>query len=85
MDWPPYSPDLNPIENLWWEIKHLVNVIDPTLQYTTGNSEAIRQRFSSAIQRAWASIPPARIRGLVKSMDDRVNAVLEAKGWYTRY
>ena len=82
MEWPLYSPDLNCIENPWWEVEYLVNVLDPGLRHTTGNeSKEVQQRFKVAIQCAWASIPPARIKALAKSMDGtRVNAVLEAKG-----
>lgn len=31
LEWPPYSPDLNPIEQLWFKLKQLVNIIDPKL------------------------------------------------------
>jgi transposase len=24
IDWPPYLPDLNPIEHLWWRLKRLM-------------------------------------------------------------
>lgn len=85
LEWPPYSPDLNPIEQLWFELKCLVNVIDPGLAEVTSTDEATMERFTAAIQRAWASITPERIRGLVESMDERINAVIAAEGWYTRF
>ncbi|OAP55598.1 hypothetical protein AYL99_09749 [Fonsecaea erecta] len=85
MEWPPYSPDLNPIENLWFELKCLVNAIDPELQHTNGDSQEVLDRFAKVITKAWASIDRKKIKNAVKSMDKRVNAVIEAKGWYTRF
>jgi transposase len=36
MDWPPYSSDLNPIENLWFPLKEGVYMVDPNIENTTG-------------------------------------------------
>jgi transposase len=29
VDWPPYSPDLNPIEHLWWALKKKLYELHP--------------------------------------------------------
>jgi transposase len=34
---PPYSPDLNPIEHMWWALKSIVHITHPNLD-TTGES-----------------------------------------------
>ena len=39
MDWPLYSPDLNPIKNLWKMLKAEINRVHPELK-GMGNSEA---------------------------------------------
>ncbi|KAK6535714.1 hypothetical protein TWF694_011914 [Orbilia ellipsospora] len=57
LPWCPYSPDLNPIEHVWWLLK----------------------------DQAWAAIPEDYLRRLVESMNDRIDAVIAAKGWYTRF
>lgn len=32
MDWPPYSPDLNPIEYMWFPLKHGVYEVRPDIE-----------------------------------------------------
>jgi transposase len=46
-EWPAYSPDLNPIENVWAHLSRLVSDYRP-------NSE---QELKEAIVKAWESIP----------------------------
>ena len=84
MDWPPYSPDLNPIEHLWAQLKQWINDNHPEL-IELGKSEAAYQKLFTAIREGWDAIAPEAIETLVKSMDDRVNAVIQSEGWYTRF
>ena len=71
MDWPPQSPDLNPIENLWAILKHRVNAMRPITSLA---------RLEEATQEAWGAIPQETIRSLVESMPGRVRAVLRKRG-----
>jgi transposase len=77
MEWPAQSPDLNPIEHLWWHVKNELAKFDES---ATGVEE-LWQR----IQEVWDAIPEETCRALVESMPSRVAAVLAAKGGYTRY
>ena len=76
LDFPPRSPDLNPIENLWAIVKSRVNRNGP---YTS--SDALWNEFS----KEFYAIDPALCQKLVHSMVDRVAAVKKAKGGYTKY
>jgi transposase len=29
IEWPPHSPDLNPIEHVWWELKKQIYKMEP--------------------------------------------------------
>jgi len=84
MDWPPYSPDLNPIEHLWAQLKQWINDNHPELN-EMGKSEQAYQQLFAAILEGWDAIAPEAIEGLVRSMDDRVNAIIDSEGWYTRF
>jgi transposase len=83
-DWPPYSPDLNPIEHLWAQLKQWINDNHPELNEMSKSEDAYQQLLS-VIQEGWDAIAPESIETLVRSMDDRVNAVIYTEGWYTRF
>ena len=84
MDWPPYSPDLNPIENLWALLKAEMYRKFPDLVGMANTEATLRYLIDCAIQ-TWDSIEESMPNRLLDTMEHRVEAVLQAKGWYTKY
>ena len=62
-----------------------VCAIGPGFLQTTGEAEATRDRVASTMKRAWASIPAKKIHGLVRSMDERIDAGIAAESRHTRF
>ena len=83
-DWPPYSPDLNPIEHVWWHLKKYVYEHYPEL-LNSGKSEQAIQDLENALVDAWNQLPEKLFESLIKSMPHRIDACILAKGWHTRY
>ena len=77
LEWPPQSPDLNPIERLWVEPKRRLNSYkeEPMSMY----------ELWERVQDTWNDIDAATCEKLVESMPSRIAAVLKAKGGYTKY
>ena len=82
--WPPYSPDMNPIEIIWVILKRDLNVKHPEL-LQIGASNADYQYLYNCIQEAWEAIPQEKIDSLIKSMDTRNEALRLAERWHTRF
>jgi len=76
LDWPPQSPDLNPIENLWSVLKRKV-----WTQHFASASE-----LKAKIISIWHhNIEHELLQKLALSMTDRLKAVIKARGGPTKY
>jgi hypothetical protein len=84
MAWPLYSPDLNPIENLWKMLKAEIDRVYPELK-GMGNSNAVMDFMIRCAQEAWETLGPELLNKLAEGMQKRVDAVKAARGWYTKY
>jgi transposase len=82
--WPPHSPDQNPIEHVWRELKRALNQLHPDIN-TLKDNALDREKLKGWIREAWWSIPQAKIDNLLLSIPRRIAALRKAKGWYTKY
>lgn len=85
MEWPARSPDLNPIENCWAKLKETIYKEHPELLEMPRNPAQIQGALKKAIEEAWESIGVEYFHALIESMPRRVEMVIAAEGWYTRY
>jgi transposase len=76
LDWPSNSPDLNPIEHLWVDLKRRLDNAEHPIN---------KNQLWDVIQEKWEEISPEVCRKLVWSMPGRIAAVFKAHGGYTRY
>jgi len=74
MTWPPCSPDLNPIEQLWSILKRKV--------YEGGQQFSSKEVLWRKVDEAARAIRPSEIRKLTESMDKRLFKVISKHGSY---
>ena len=74
---PACSPDLNPIEHLW----HLLKEIIRGLKHAPTTIEGLKE----AVTQAWDQITVKDVNKYARSMEERVQAVIAAKGNHTRF
>jgi hypothetical protein len=77
MVWPAQSPDMNPIENLWMQMKNKVS------KKHTPNMTL--ENFTKSIQEAWEEITIEEIDKLIMSMPTRIKTLVKQKGKSTRW
>uniref|UniRef100_A0A8R1IPH7 Tc1-like transposase DDE domain-containing protein n=1 Tax=Caenorhabditis japonica TaxID=281687 RepID=A0A8R1IPH7_CAEJA len=76
MEWPSQSPDLNPIEHLCEELEKRVTGI---------HARNADEKCSCQLQTAWAHIPQSVLTNLIQSMPRRCQAVIDSRGFATKY
>lgn len=75
LSWPAQSPDLNPIENLWREVKLALK----------GKNPSNKNELWALVEAAWKNIPIKTCQKLVDSMPSRCLAVIKNNGYSTKY
>lgn len=75
IDFPPYSPDLNPIENLWQDVEKRIEARAPqTLE-----------ELQDVLAEEWAKTDKSLLLKLAHSMPKRCKAVIAAGGDHIHY
>lgn len=77
MDWPPYSPDMNPIEHVW-------DMLHRAIQRRPNVPSTIPELREAAIEE-WQNLPQEDINHLILRMPVRVQALIRARGGSTEY
>ena len=78
LPWPSNSPDLNPIEHVW-------NYLDNRVHSRTCGKPRNEDHLWEILQEEWQRIEPHYIQKLFRSMWNRLDAVISAKGGNTEY
>ncbi|GBM20947.1 Transposable element Tc3 transposase [Araneus ventricosus] len=77
LEWPPMSPDLNAIENVWGIMSQKV--------YGNGGQFYSVNALKTAIESAWYNLEPEILQTLIMSMEKRVYDVILKNGKTLNY
>lgn len=83
IEWPPYSPDLNPIETVWSYMKAYIERRHPQLDQGRQRRQG---QLRQMLNEAWdLGFDGDDLEKLIDSMPRRIRAVYEAEGGYVNY
>jgi hypothetical protein len=74
---PAASPDVNPIEPVWHDLKEFIRACE--------HIPTTLEELKEAVKEAWDQVSIAKVNKYVWSMEDWVRAVIKAKGGHTPF
>jgi len=85
MEIPAYSPDRNPIENVCSLMKCTLQKHYPELYLMRGDVNVVKKAIEMAITNRGGLLDTKVSTTLAGSMVDRIEAIIKAHVWYTKY
>ena len=82
---PAYLPNLNPIGNVWSLVKDKLHKYYPELYLMRSDINVVKNAIEEAITDCWELLDPKVFDTLAGSMVDRIEAIIKADRWYTKY
>lgn len=76
-DWPPSSPDLNPIENIWRVLKQRLK--------RHGKIITSKEELKAAIKQEWDRLQPEEWTKYIQSMEERLREARRRHGLATSF
>ena len=77
LDWPAQSPDLNPIEHVWYQLKRRLNAYE--------TRPTTKEELAERISNEWNKFIKDDCLKYIDSMPERIEAVIKSKGGPTKY
>jgi transposase len=77
LDWPPQSPDLNPIEHVWGELKRHLDAYP--------NRPTTKEELADRISNEWYKFTKEDCLKYIDSMSKRIGTVIKSRGGVTKY
>ncbi|MBW0548773.1 hypothetical protein O181_088488 [Austropuccinia psidii MF-1] len=71
LNWPPNSPDPNPIKNLWFKMKHIVTCLF---------NPKTMDKLTPAINAVWDDLPFDHLESLLQYLPRRMQMVIDQNG-----
>ena len=78
LEWPAHSPDLSPIEHMWALFKRKLNEYESP-------PKGVQELYERVVDIWYNQITREDRLKVIDSMPDRIQAVIKAKGYWTKY